>query len=213
MSNLKKDFTLVTVIGALVGLLSQPILSNVASSFGIGATGTLRAGVFIGFTLIAPIALFTLSLLGRIVPVLYQFGKFAAVGVLNTFVDIGVLNLEILALGTPAAWPYRIMKAISFLAATTNSFLWNKFWTFDSREPASMNQTVKFYGVAVVGFLLNVGTASYVFTNIIRPVAITPNLWANIGAVAGVAAAFIWDFLGYKFLVFRKPAGLSSKGR
>ncbi len=211
MQSTKKDFTLVTIIGAAVGLLSQPILSNVTSSFSIALTLNLRIAVFVGFTIIAPVALFVLSLLGRIVPVIYQFGKFAAVGVLNTFVDIGVLNLEILAIGTPAAWPYRIMKAVSFLAATTNSFLWNKFWTFDSREPANTNQTLKFYSVAVVGFLLNVGTASYIFTNIARPAGITPNLWANIGAIAGVLAAFVWDFLGYKFFVFKKTAERPSR--
>jgi putative flippase GtrA len=202
----KRDLWAIVIIGAAVGLLSQPILANVAGSLNIDLTLGVRVGIFFTFTILAPLALFTFSLLGRFLPVLYQFGKFAAVGVLNTFVDVGVLNLEILAFGTPGAWPYRIFKAVSFLAATTNSFLWNKFWTFDSREPANTSQTIKFYAVAVGGFLLNVGLASYVFTNVARPEGISPNLWANIGALAGVAAAFLWDFLGYKYLVFRKTA-------
>ncbi len=200
------DWRAIVIIGAAVGLLSQPILANVASSFNINLTLGVRFGVFLAFTLLAPLALYILYLLGKFLPVLYQFGKFAAVGVLNTFVDVGVLNLEILAFGTPAAWPYRIFKAISFLAATTNSFFWNKFWTFDSQEPANTSQTVKFYAVAVIGFLLNVGLASYVFTNVGRPSSISPNLWANIGALVGVAAAFLWDFIGYKFFVFKKTA-------
>ncbi len=200
------DWWAIVVIGAVVGLLSQAILANVAGSLHLNLTFALRAGILVGFIVLAPLALFILYLLGKLVPVLYQFGKFAAVGVLNTFVDIGVLNLEILVFGTPAAWPYRIFKAISFLAATTNSFLWNKFWTFNSREPANANQTVKFYLVAIVGFCLNVGLASYVFSNVSRPTTISPNLWANVGAIVGVAAAFLWDFLGYKYLVFKKPA-------
>lgn len=200
------DLRAITIIGAAVGLLSQPILANVAGSFNLNLTLTLRAAVFAGFTILAPLALFVLYLLGKFLPVLYQFGKFAAVGVLNTFVDIGVLNLEILAFGTPTAWSFRIFKAVSFFAGTSNSFLWNKFWTFDSREPANVRQTVKFYGAAVVGFLLNVGFASYVFSDIARPASISPNLWANVGAIVGVAAAFLWDFLAYKYLVFKKPA-------
>lgn len=202
----RRDLTAITAIGAAVGLLSQPIVANVAAPLGLTLTLGLRIGIFIAFTVLAPLALFILSLLGKFVPVLYQFGKFAAVGVLNTFVDIGVLNLEILAFGEPAAWPYRIFKAVSFFAATTNSFLWNKFWTFDSREPANVKQTIKFYSVAVIGFFLNVGTASYIFSNVSRPDSIPVNLWANIGAMAGVAAAFIWDFVGYKYLVFKKGA-------
>ncbi|MGC9599255.1 MAG: GtrA family protein [Minisyncoccia bacterium] len=199
------DWLAIVIIGAAVGLLSQPILANVAGSFNLNLTLTLRMVVFLGFAILAPLALFILYLVGKILPVLYQFGKFAAVGVLNTFVDIGVLNLEILAFGTPAAWPYRVFKAVSFLAATTNSFFWNKFWTFDSREPANPSQTIKFYLVAIGGFLINVGVASYVFSGVARPAAISANLWANIGAMVGVASGFLWDFLGYKYVVFKKP--------
>ncbi len=200
----KSDWWAIVVIGAAVGLLSQPILANVAGSFNINLSYTLRIVVFLAFTILAPLALFILYYLGKIVPVLYQFGKFAAVGVLNTFVDVGILNLEILAFGTPAAWPYRIMKAVSFLAATTNSFFWNKFWTFGSHDPANSSETIKFYLVAVGGFLINVGVASYVFSGVVRPESISPNLWANVGAIAGVAAGFLWDFLGYKYVVFKK---------
>lgn len=207
-TNLMKrgDWWAILIIGAAVGLLFQPILANVAGSFNFNLTLSLRLEVFLAFVILAPLALFILSLIGKLVPVLYQFGKFAAVGVLNTMVDVGVLNLEILAFGTPAAWPYRIFKSISFLAATTNSFLWNKFWTFNSPEPADPSQTVKFYIVAVGGFLLNVGVASYVFSSLARPASISPNLWANIGAAGGVASAFLWDFIGYKYIVFKKKA-------
>lgn len=202
----RSDWWAIIVIGAAVGLLSQPILANVAGSFNLNLTLTLRVVVFLGFTILAPLALFILYLLGKALPVLYQFGKFAAVGVLNTFVDIGVLNLEILIFGTPAAWPYRIFKAISFLAATTNSFFWNKFWTFNAHEPANPSQTIKFYAWAVGGFLINVGVASYVFSGVAAPASISANLWANIGGITGVAAGFLWDFLGYKYVVFKKAA-------
>ena len=199
----RRDWISIVVIGGAVGLLSQAILANV---FSTPPTLALRVGVFAGFTILAPLALVVLYWLGKFVPVLYQFGKFAAVGVMNTFVDVGVLNLEILIVGSPGAWGYRMMKAVSFVAATTNSFFWNKFWTFDSREPANASQTVKFYAVAVVGFLLNVGVASVVFTNVMHPAAISNKQWANVGALAGVAASFLWDFLGYKYLVFKKTA-------
>ena len=200
----KRDWWAIVAIGALVGLLSQPVLSNIVASFGVHLTLGLRVAAFLGFTILAPLALFVLFLLGKWLPVLYQFGKFAAVGTLNSFVDLGVFNLEILALGTPGVWTYRIFKGISFLAGTTNSFMWNKFWTFDSREPANVAQTVKFYAVAIVGFFLNVLVASYVFSNITPPASIGPGLWANIGALCGICVVFIWNFLGYKFLVFKK---------
>jgi hypothetical protein len=104
----RRDWISIVIIGAGVGLLCQPILSNVAASSGFTMTVPLRIVIFFLFTLIAPLALFILWLIGKLLPVVYQFGKFAAVGVLNTFVDIGVLNLEILLMGTPGAWGYRI---------------------------------------------------------------------------------------------------------
>ncbi len=202
----RNDWWAIVVIGAAVGLLSQPILANVAGSFHMNLTFGVRAGVFLGFVAAAPLALFILYLLGKLIPVLYQFGKFAAVGVLNTFMDIGVLNLEIVMFGTPGVWGYRIMKGVSFLAATTNSFFWNKFWTFSSHEPANTAQTVTFYAWAVGGFLINVGIASYVFSGIAAPASVSQNLWANVGAITGVASGFLWDFLGYKYVVFKKAA-------
>jgi putative flippase GtrA len=202
----RRDWWSIVIIGAAVGLLSQPIFENVAGSFHFGLTFGVRFAIFLGFTIAAPLALFILYLMGKKVPVLYQFGKFAAVGVLNTFVDLGVLNLEILALGMPGVWLYRVMKGISFLAATTNSFFWNKFWTFEAYEPANSSQTIKFYVVAVGGFIINVGVASYIFSGIRAPASISTNLWANIGAMTGVASGFLWDFIGYKYVVFKKAS-------
>ena len=202
----RRDWIAILIIGAGVGLLIQPVVATVAVSQKISLSVLDRAGIFLFFTILAPVALFILHLIGKKIPVIFQFGKFAAVGVLNTFVDVGVLGLEILLLGTPGAWAYRIFKSVSFLAATTNSFLWNKFWTFESHETVNPKQTVKFYFVAFVGFLLNVGLASYVFSNLTRPASIGTNSWAYVGAFAGIVASFMWDFLGYKFWVFKKPA-------
>ena len=208
----KKDWSAITVIGAGVGLLIQPILSTlIGTAHADLLTWPLRFAVFVGFTILAPLVLLVLYFVGKLMPVVYQFGKFAAVGVLNTFVDLGVLNLEIVAFGTPGAWVYRVFKTVSWIAATTNSFLWNKYWTFNSQEPASAKQTIEFYGVAFVGFLLNVGLASYVFSNVSRPVSVSANLWANIGALVGVAAAFVWNFIGYKFWVFKEKGKQSQE--
>lgn len=197
----KGDLLKITIIGALVGLLVQPVLATI---FVHGVNFSTRVIVFVALLFLAPIALAVLSWLGKWIPVLYQFGKFAAVGTLNSFVDLGVLNLEILAVPSPGVWTYRILKSISFLCATTNSFFWNKLWTFDSREPANIAQTVKFYGIAIIGFFLNVAIASYVFSNIKAPASFSPALWANVGALCGILVVFVWNFLGYKYLVFKK---------
>ena len=196
----KKDFINVTLIGALVGLLAQPILANAVAD----VTPIIRIGVFLGFLVLAPFALFITSLLGKFVSaVLYQFGKFAAVGVLNTFVDLGVFNLCTFFYGAvPSGTFFSLFKGLSFVGATTNSFFWNKYWTFHSGEAPQPGQVTKFYVVAVGGLVINVIVATLVF----KSGGVDPSpFWTNIlSPMVGVASAFLWDFLGYKFLVFKK---------
>jgi putative flippase GtrA len=196
----RKDLLLVTIIGAAVGLLSQPIVANIFAS----PSATVRIGIFTGFLVLAPVALGIAYLIGKVIPVIYQFAKFAATGTLNSFIDGGVLNLLIFLTGIAAGIGYSVFKTISFICATTNSYLWNKYWTFGSFGRVTSGEVAKFYTIAVMGGILNIGVASLVVNAIGRPQPISPNLWANIGALAGIGCSFLWNFLGYKFLVFKR---------
>ena len=212
----RKDLLAVTVIGAAVGLLAQPILANFTREIHNVLPvpyGLVRAGIFFVFVLLAPIALWVAALIGRKIPVLYQFAKFAAVGSLNSFIDLGVFNLETLLWGgVPMALLFSVFKTASFLTATTNSFFWNKYWTFGANEKADTKEVVKFYGVAIVGFVVNVGVATAVKVagdSLNLPV----NFWGNIVApLAGIFAVFLWNFLGYKYFVFGKKAESTAQG-
>lgn len=203
----RRDCTAILILGAAVGLLVQPVITNTVLTTGKlpFSLSALHMLAFFGFLVIAPLALLIASLLGRSVPVLYQFAKFAAVGVLNTFVDIGVFNLEtfIFQVSQKISTPvFIVLKIVSFFGATTNSYLWNKFWTFGSSE-RSGSEAAKFYSVAIVGGLINVTIATLVKTGT-PPGFLSAALWINvISPAAGVLTAFLWDFLGYKFFVFK----------
>jgi putative flippase GtrA len=206
MPSNKKDLGTVAVIGALVGLLIQPILAN--TSLESSLTWEIRVAIFAGFTILAPLALLAAFWLSRLWKALYQFAQFAAVGTLNSFIDIGILNLETFLHGSPdvSNGLYAVFKAISFLCATTNSFFWNKYWTFSETEKTKAGKVTGFYAIAAVGWGLNVAAATLVK-------AIGPSgsesfvkLWINIVApIAGIVASFLWDFLGYKYFVFKEP--------
>ena len=197
----KRDLWFVVLLGAAVGLLIQPILITLSP---VQLSLTVRVAVFFGLFVLAPIALVAAHFLSRLWAPLYQFAKFAAVGVLNTFIDFGILNLLIAFTDIQSGIGFSAFKGISFLGGTTNSFFWNKFWTFDSKEKTTVNQTAKFYAIAVAGWVLNVGAASFVVNGISRPEVISPNLWANVGALVGVGASLLWNFFGYKYFVFKK---------
>ena len=136
---------------------------------------------------------------------IFQFFKFTLVGSLNTFIDFGVLNFLMFIFQITFGWGYSIFKAISFSAAVINSYFWNKFWTFQKTETkAGGKEFSKFYLVTLIGFLINVGIASFI-VNVIGPqFGFSKVIWANIGAFIAVLCAFIWNFLGSKLLVFKK---------
>jgi len=128
-----------------------------------------------------------------------QFTKFFLVGTMNTLVDLGILNLLILISGISSGLEYSVFKGISFLVATTNSYFWNKRWTFESGQ----KKFGQFLIISTIGFVINVGVASFL-VNLIGPQAgLTTKVWANVGALAGSAIGLIWNFLGYKFIVFK----------
>lgn len=132
--------------------------------------------------------------------VVSQGVKFLLVGALNTFVDLAMLNLLIFLTGIASGLPFTIFKGISFLVAVSNSYLWNKHWTFRSNKKVFL----QFLMVATIGLFLNVGAASFV-VNVIGPqFGFKNQLWANIGAAAGTLVVMAWNFAGYKFFVFRK---------
>jgi len=207
----KKDFWLSLIIGGAVGLLFQPIISNFSSDIGKLAAiplTELRVIAFFVFLFGAPLALFIFSILSRFVPVLYQFAKFASVGILNTTIDLGVLNLEtaqyLIFYGIlPTGYIYAFLKGVSFLISTTNSFIWNKYWTFNANSKPQVGETIKFYSIATVGFFLNVGVATAVRTA--NPSFISANTLVNfVAPICGILAVFLWNFIGYKYVVFKK---------
>jgi putative flippase GtrA len=127
---------------------------------------------------------------------------------MNFFIDLAVLNLEMFASGRSTGIYYTVFKAFSFLVAVTFSYFFNKRWAFqDKKKTEQGKQFSQFLSVSIVGMIINVSTASIV-VNYIAPqvsvVTLAPKLWGNLGAVAGAATGLIWNFLGYKFWVFKK---------
>lgn len=133
-----------------------------------------------------------------------QFYKFILVGILNTLIDLGILNGLIFFTGIAAGWEFSFFKGVSFTAAVINSYFLNKFWTFQKKEGGGAAEFGQFLIISVAGLGVNVGVAS-LFVNIIGPQGgISPQIWANVGAVAAIGFSTIWNFVLYKFFVFRK---------
>ena len=133
-----------------------------------------------------------------------QIVRFAIVGIINTGVDLAVLNalIEISHRGR-SGFLYSLFKAISFLVAVVNSYLMNRRWTF----PQKVLQTTRlprFLLVSVFGLAINVGAASFVAT-LIRPLMGLEKFWPSIAAMVGAVCGLTFNFAGYRYLVFSPP--------
>jgi len=193
----KIDSILSIIIGLIVGIFSSYILGQV----GLAANSWI---FIILFPILAFLGMYIASFLGQKFLFIYQAAKFFLVGVLNTLIDIGVLSLFISLSDITKGVFYSVFKAISFLAATTNSYFWNKFWTFEKREDVKTQEFFKFLVATIVGFIINVGVASFV-VNVLGPQGgISEKIWAMLGAVIAAFFAFVWNFLVSKFIVFKK---------
>jgi putative flippase GtrA len=153
--------------------------------------------------------------------VVVQFSRFLVVGVLNTAVDLAVLNLETVLSDVKDGVGYAVQKGVSFSVAVVFSYFLNKRWTFeDASRTGRKKKFSRFAVVSILGALIHVFSATFVVTYvkpIINPALdlaiLTDQLWVNIGALCGTAAGFLWNFLGYKFLVFRPAGAPKPKGR
>lgn len=154
---------------------------------------------------LAFLGIFIASFLAKKLLILFQLAKFILTGVLNTFIDLGILTFLMAVSGFFSGWPYVFFKAFSFTCAVVNSYFWNKFWTYEKKETEEAGKEFrKFYLITGIGFLLNVSIASFI-VNIIGPqFGLTIEVWAYIGAILAIICVFMWNFLGYKFLVFKK---------
>jgi len=199
----KIDIIAPLIIGELVALIFLVI-----SRFLALPEIVIKAGKFspIILPILSVLGVIIASFLGRKILALFQLAKFVLVGALNTFIYLGALNLLMAVFGiSKESWSYSGFVAVSFCCSVVNSYFWNKFWTYEQKETAvSGGEFGKFFLITGIGFILNVSIASFVFRIIGPQFGLSVKIWANIGAIIATVCVFMWNFLGYKFLVFKK---------
>lgn len=136
-----------------------------------------------------------------------RFYKFSVVGAIGAVVDFGSFNLLTLVggMGGIAA------SVISFVAALTSNFIWNRIWTYpDSRSKRVHHQAIQFGLVNLVGlairtpvFALLEQPAADLASNVISQTGLlaTPlsgldplTLGRNLALAAAVLVVMFWNF-------------------
>ena len=209
----KKDLSFATGAGLLIGLLLLPVLKTAKPEL----YALLSLWIIPFFLIATPFGLTITYYIAKKIAVFWQLGKFIVTGVLNVLVDMGVLSLliaffrssfqinakDVVFAGLGFLTFYSLYKAGSFIVANINSYLWNKYWTF-GQTGGKKTEFMQFFLVSIIGFVINVVVASLVF-KLGHPVGdLAQGQWGLIGAAMGSIVGLAWNFIGYKYIVFKK---------
>lgn len=200
---MKRDALFALFAGFLIGLFAIPVVQNTDL---IERIPSPYAVLLIVLPVLSFLGIVIAGLIGRKVPVILQVAKFGLVGVLNTAIDFGILNILIFATGFDKGLKLAILNSVAVVLAIINSYFWNKSWVFESKSSKSGAELVQFLIVSIAAVLISDAIVGVV-TGYIAPLGrLSAEQWANIAKVFGSAFSMIWNFLGYKFVVFRKKA-------
>lgn len=157
--------------------------------------------LFLGLPILTAVGMHIAHALGRQLALLWQFSKFALVGVLNTAIDFGILNFLIAITGVASGVGIIFMNATSFSTAVVNSYFWNREWVFAGSKKANFPT---FFVITLIGLSINTGTVYFLTTFVPHIGGISDELWANIAKVMATFLSLVWNFTGYKLIVFKK---------
>jgi putative flippase GtrA len=136
-------------------------------------------------------------------PTIIQFGKFVIVGTLNTGIDFGILNLLSWLTGIYGGSRLAPMNVPGFLIALVNSYMLNKYWTFKAHSRLSSGGEIgAFVLVSAIGLCVNTALLVVITRSMILPFGFSPQFWENIAKVMATGGSLLWNFVGYKYIVF-----------
>jgi putative flippase GtrA len=144
-----------------------------------------------------------LSLQQKYGPLAAQFLRFAAVGVLNTGIDFAIFNALSYFFSITSGSGIIPIKGVAFLAANINSYLINKKWTFKDQSSGDGARKFSIYlTVSIIGALINIGCVYVITTHVDPMFGLSETLWANAANLVATGLSLVWNFIGYKVIVF-----------
>lgn len=193
----KNDAIASLLLGLIIGVFMPLILQNV------GKTLPFQNYYFAIFPVLTLVGVWISYSIGSRLPVIIQIAKFGVVGVANTVIDFGVLNFLSAQFQIYKGLEVSPLNAASFTVAVINSYFWNKHWTFKAKEGKTGKQFIEFIVVSVIAIFINTGTV-YLIT-LLPPVGgVSEQLWLNISKLIATFISLVWNFVGYKFVVFKE---------
>lgn len=201
---LKKDFLYAAIIGFITAIFATPIFIYSETPLAYGSFGLPLWSLFVILPVGEYIAYTIASGLFSHITALRQLGRFGIVGGMNFSVDTGIVYTLQRYTGIATIDPKIIYLFIfASVIAIINSYFWQRTWTFAEKAPPSPKEFMGFVTITVLGIAINT-TVAFMVANVLTNlhiVAATRILAAS--KIAAITVSLFWNFLGYKFFVFR----------
>ena len=185
----KKDTIFAVICGLSVAWIGTDFL-NKGAPFGSWI-------LFIILPMLSVVGLWLVELIGKKMIFVHQAGKFALSGTFADVIDIKVFQFLF--------WlaPFSLFfKGVSFLAAMAIKYAANKFWAFEKHGSEGIKKELAWFSaVTLIGLAIDV-VSFYYFTRM--AIAIPKKQWVELCIIFAAVMAAVWNFIGYKFIVFRK---------
>jgi putative flippase GtrA len=127
--------------------------------------------------------------------------RFCLVGGLNTLLDLLILNGLLWLFPTTSSLVLLVFNAVAYSFGAVNSFVLNKYWTFERRQRTTPRELGRFALTTLVGIAWSSGIL-WLASNMLHPLLINPTLWANASKVFAIGGTTIISFLGMRLWVF-----------
>lgn len=202
------DIVVSTVLGELIFLSLVPVELALHFFQKLHLDNVPIPLFFWWFSLILPaltvLGYWILFLLSKRFPAMLQVARYGLIGVFNTIFNLAIINILILWSGIASGYVADLFAGISFVIVVTNSFFWNKYWTFAGGQAQKTTaEYVQFFAVSISGALINTGIFHVIVNIVGARGGIDPKAWANIALAIGIPVSFIWNFFGYRLFVFK----------
>jgi len=136
---------------------------------------------------------------------LQQFLRFVLVGGMNTAIDLLLLNCLLWLWPTQNTAMLLLDNSIAYAFGGVNSFMLNKYWTFQLTGRTNTREVSRFVLTTLAGIACN-DIILWFMSSILHPVLLNATLWANVSKILAISGTVTISYLGMHLWVFVRHA-------
>jgi len=192
-----QDIIFAAVTGLTVAFIGADFLNGVN-------LGHYAWHLFWLFPILSVVCLEVANQIGKKITFIDEAAKFFLVGAFSAVIDIKVYQFSAWMFGLFILISPLVSKSISFLAATVVKYGGNKLWVFEKNgKDGIKKEVIQFLTITLIGMIIDVA-AFYCATHFWQPATVPTEIWTESSIIIAALVAAIWNFLGYKYVVFKK---------